>query len=102
MAPVTLYKGQTLGTVYNIHQLEKQNVPMAHANEGKQLAIHERIEFICNTFQLQLNLHENQQSVNLLAKYIDLFAFEDGELGLTHLVEHTIDIGNVSTLDFLS
>jgi len=69
------------------------------SNQGPKASLDEFVwkTGICADYS-GLSVEQQTSFADLLEEYWDLFATGDGELGRTHLIEHTIDTGSATSI----
>ena len=98
---VTLAKGETVGWLCPIVGLIKVTDPDADntlETTEKEKMLPEHIQPLLDECRDVLASDQLLQLSQFLGKYQDMFASPNGDLGVTHLVEHSIDTGNAAPI----
>ena len=121
--PVTLRKGTTIGiaTTAELQEVSNQNIDTCRATTHRENAISsnseekyqeasptsqteavlpEHLEKLFADSSKNLNDTEKGKLQALLIEFADIFSKHENDLGLTHLIEHTIDVDGAKPIKF--
>ena len=97
--PVTLEQGKTVAILQPACSVVDLDSTFPAEQEGSlSSTIPEHLESLYNNAKQNLDEKQGIMLMKFLSSYQDVFAKPDGQLGVTHLVTHSIDTGDAAPI----